>query len=126
MNQREKKRNEALDSMGSYEKRLSNNREISLEGVDIELLKKCDLKIGYHPANKDVPMISGTIDGVDVQLYEWTEAGGDYEATVDALSVTDPKLSRQLWEKYLPIAKALANQQEGPEAERKAGKLLDL
>jgi hypothetical protein len=117
----------AESNMHRYEKVLSTEREGFTEGVDMELVKKCQLRFRRDNRNEG---IFGTIDGVEIVMERSVSEPHEYSVLIGGEYLTEDGMSKDLWEKYFPIVRLIGHSEElDTEAEKRkllASKLLSL
>ncbi len=112
------------ENLTEYQTQLSRDRREMMKGVDLELLKKCNLEL-----NANGMAIMGTIDGTAIRL-RLTPEGGYGGGIGDPEVFLDNDMAEKLWQKYYPIAKIIKHDGEmettGEQAKLEASRLLSL
>jgi len=109
--------------MSEAQAQTSEDRERRTAGINLELLKKCNLRFrqesGYNTA------FSGTLDGekVDIVMMSRT-GGGTYSGSINGEEIL-PSVAHKLWDKFSPIARYL-DIEEHEKASLAASRLLEM
>lgn len=115
-------------------KNLSWDREHNMKGVNLELLKKCQLTIS---SDREYEYVKGTIQLDDRTTTEIELRRRPIDdtymchATVNGIELLDRDIAKSLWDKFAPIAQFVKYEDENASNERTparitASRLLEL